>query len=195
MPVPALINPLEKGRYYHIYNRGNNKEHIFKTREDYYFFLGRYSHYLDRYLKTYAYCLMPNHFHFLVYVEEESGEDGSNVSNQFRKLFISHARRINYRDKRSGCLLTRNFRRVKIDNHHQLKAVVKYIHYNPVKHGVSRNIIKYPYSSFGVFLNMQHQWIDKKEVLEWFDGYEQFLMEHHLVEKEGETEFPIEDDL
>jgi hypothetical protein len=91
--------------------------------------------------------------------------------------------------------LTRNFRRIKIDNHHQLKAVVKYIHYNPVKHGVSRNILKYPHSSFGVFLNMQHIKIDKREVLEWFDGYEQFLMEHHLVEKEGETEFPIEDDL
>jgi putative transposase len=194
MPVKALIIPLEQGSYYHVYNRGNNKDILFHSKEDYEFFLMKYHFYLDAYLKTYAYCFLPNHFHFLVSVIQESGENGSTVSNQFRKLFISHSRRINYQKRRSGCLLTRNFRRTEITNEFYLRNLVLYIHYNPIKHGISTGILQYPYSSFSLFLSSQNSQIERQEVIEWFDGLSQFLVHHHLIEIEGEEDYPINDD-
>ncbi|MCK6695065.1 MAG: hypothetical protein L6Q97_23575 [Thermoanaerobaculia bacterium] len=57
------------GAIYHIYNRGNNRETIFYTDENYRYFLGKYAKYLTPVLDTYAYCLLPNHFHLAVRVK------------------------------------------------------------------------------------------------------------------------------
>ena len=54
---------------YHIYNRTNNKELLFKSDENRRFFLGRFKHYLSSYPDTYYWCLLPNHFHFLIRVK------------------------------------------------------------------------------------------------------------------------------
>ena len=62
--------PLESESYYHIYNRGNNKDLIFFQDRNYYFFWKRYRQYLDSFIDTYAYCLLPNHFHLLIRVKE-----------------------------------------------------------------------------------------------------------------------------
>ena len=53
------------GEIYHIYNRGNNREDIFKEERNYQYFLDRMHHYLDGLITLHAYCLMPNHFHLL----------------------------------------------------------------------------------------------------------------------------------
>ena len=63
--------PLYENGYYHIYNRGNNGENIFCKHENYLYFLKQYNHYLGDYLDTFAYCLLPNHFHLLVRVKEK----------------------------------------------------------------------------------------------------------------------------
>jgi REP element-mobilizing transposase RayT len=56
---------MEPGSYYHIFNRGNNREYIFREDANYRFFLERYKKYLTPHVNTYAYCLMSNHFHLL----------------------------------------------------------------------------------------------------------------------------------
>jgi hypothetical protein len=63
MPGPAS---LEYGAYYHIYNRGINGENVFREKRNYRFFLQRYAKYVEPVAFTYAYCLMKNHFHFLI---------------------------------------------------------------------------------------------------------------------------------
>ena len=55
-------------KYYHLYNRTNNEEGLFRSHENYIYFLKKYRFYLDEYLETIGYCLMPTHFHFLVRV-------------------------------------------------------------------------------------------------------------------------------
>lgn len=60
----------EKGEIYHIYNRGNNSEKIFFKRENYLFFLLKIKTYVQPYCDIIAWCLMPNHFHLMVYVKE-----------------------------------------------------------------------------------------------------------------------------
>lgn len=62
---------MECAQSYHIYNHANGTEDIFREEENYRFFLGQYAKYLGDVLDTYAYCLMPNHFHFLVGVKLE----------------------------------------------------------------------------------------------------------------------------
>jgi hypothetical protein len=63
---------LEPCKFYNILNRGNNSEKIFFKRENYEFFLRRYTEYVSDCIDTYAFCLMPNHFHFLVRVKEKA---------------------------------------------------------------------------------------------------------------------------
>ena len=62
--------PLNPGYFYHIYNRGNNRENLFYKPGNYIYFLKKYDHYLNDYLETYAFCLLPNHFHLLVRAKE-----------------------------------------------------------------------------------------------------------------------------
>ncbi|MFZ4414303.1 MAG: hypothetical protein ACOYOV_14565, partial [Bacteroidales bacterium] len=60
----------EQGHIYHIYNQGNNKQHIFFKRENYLFFLQKIRKHILPYADVLAWCLMPNHFHLLVYVKD-----------------------------------------------------------------------------------------------------------------------------
>ncbi len=64
--------PFEPNRIYHIYNQGNNKELIFTKEENYLFFLQKMRDYILPNVHFLAYCLMPNHFHWLVYIKEEA---------------------------------------------------------------------------------------------------------------------------
>lgn len=59
-----------EGHIYHIYNQGNNRQRIFFERENYLFFLKKMREYLLPYCDVIAYCLMPNHFHWMVEVKE-----------------------------------------------------------------------------------------------------------------------------
>ena len=70
MPQPI---PLEHGKYYHIYNRGNNRENIFVEERNYPYFLKLYAQHIFPVADTFAYCLMRNHFHLLVHIKDLSG--------------------------------------------------------------------------------------------------------------------------
>ena len=65
------IEPIEYGRYYHIYNRGINGTDLFTTNDNYSWFMKLYFKYIDLIADTYAWCLMKNHFHFLVRIKDE----------------------------------------------------------------------------------------------------------------------------
>jgi putative transposase len=71
--INMAVEPLSFGCYYHIYNRGNNRENIFVERRNYPYFLKLYAKHIQPIAETYAYCLLPNHFHFAIrtYTEEE----------------------------------------------------------------------------------------------------------------------------
>ena len=67
------------GLYYHVYNRGNNKEDLFRTRDNYIHFLRLYETYIHPVAETYAWVLMKNHFHLLIRVREHVGYKYSNA--------------------------------------------------------------------------------------------------------------------
>ncbi|RKY55855.1 MAG: hypothetical protein DRP89_02480 [Candidatus Neomarinimicrobiota bacterium] len=64
--------PFIEGYFYHVFNRGNNREKIFYDDENCKYFLRKFDEYLSEYLNVYAFCLLPNHFHFLVKVKKLS---------------------------------------------------------------------------------------------------------------------------
>jgi putative transposase len=180
MPVHSLKTPLIAGRYYHLYNRGNNKERLFFFKGNYNYFLEKYFQYLNPYVDTYCYCLLPNHFHFLIRIRD-SETNPRKVSNQFRKLFISYAMKINYQEKRMGCLLSKNFRRIEIQNEDYLKRIVLYIHYNPIKHGVFYDISTYYYSTYYHIIRDTSMTPINAEIVAWFGGLSDFLEKHKKV--------------
>ncbi|GMQ79471.1 MAG: hypothetical protein BMS9Abin02_2068 [Anaerolineae bacterium] len=71
-----MLEPLQYGQYYHIYNRGNNREILFREQRNYPYFLKLYVKYIEPVAETYAYCLMSNHFHLMVRIKtvEEQAE-------------------------------------------------------------------------------------------------------------------------
>ena len=67
--MKANVEPLLPDKYYHIYNLGINGETIFKKKSDYQLFLDKYAFHVTPYINTFAYCLLDNHFHFLIQVK------------------------------------------------------------------------------------------------------------------------------
>ena len=79
--------PINFGNYYHIYNRGNNKADIFFENENYYYFLRLYAKYIEPIAQTFAWCLLKNHFHFLIRIKEKE-EIKRNFSSQYNHLHL-----------------------------------------------------------------------------------------------------------
>ena len=107
---------LETNRLYHIYNQGNNKQKIFFSRENYHFFLKKIRLYILPHADILAWCLMPNHFHLMVYVKTiESPENNQpnpvkplakipNLNDSIGLLLRTYTRAINKQENRTGSL-------------------------------------------------------------------------------------------
>lgn len=94
------IQELLPNGIYHVYNRANGNEKLFLSGDNYSFFLKRYEKYMDEFLDTFCYCLMPNHFHLLVRVKSfdqiklthRSGLEnltGVSEMEKWKKIFLS----------------------------------------------------------------------------------------------------------
>ncbi|NND34635.1 MAG: transposase [Saprospiraceae bacterium] len=146
---------------YHIYNRGNNRETIFYQRRNYYFFLNKMRRNLLPNCQVLAYCLMPNHFHFLIYATEVSIQEkrtGPIVMNKFsdgiKNLLAGYAKAINKQQGRTGSLFTKNTRANLVrDVDREIDYATTcfhYIHQNPLKtmNPLASKLDDWPFSSF-----------------------------------------------
>jgi len=147
------IVPLEPDKYYHIFNHSNGSENLFVKAEHYDFFLKRYSHFINPIADTFAYCLMPNHFHFAVRIKSSeelknhinlqgfdnleglNDDVGKKISQQFSNLFNSYTKAFNKQQNRKGSLFIPRYKRKQIDSNEYFKQLIHYVHFNPVHHG------------------------------------------------------------
>ena len=175
---------MEPGKYYHVFNRACGFDKLFIDRGNYIFFLDLYSRYLEDYVDTYTYCLLPNHFHFLIKPKELNDHTHSDgiYSMQFSRLFNSYAKSFNRLYGRKGTLFSQNYKRKEITSMEYLKGVVIYIHRNPINHGYIKNIDEWnQFSYFSIIDNKTPPInIKSEDVLDWFDGKENFLICHKL---------------
>lgn len=189
--------PIEADKFYHIYNRGVNGEVIFKSTRNFDFFLKKVEEYLIPVCEIYAYCLLPNHFHFLVRIKSESeleslvkvsnldkAERGLHTqqnifSKQFSRLFNSYSQAFNKENGRHGALIESPFKRKEINNLDYLRRVLIYIHRNPQLHELVEDFRDYNYSSYKSILNNSENFLQKNEIIELFDDKENFIFCHN----------------
>lgn len=167
--------PLYLDSYYHIYNRAVGKEKLFYKDINYSYFLNKFKYYLRQYVDVFSYCLLPNHFHFLIKVKENNPQI---VSKHFRRLFISYSMSINKQENRTGNLFIKNFKRRLIDDENYLISVIRYSHLNPVHHKLKSDYGNYSYSSYRTIISNSTTTLKRENVLGWFSGKERFIEFH-----------------
>ena len=119
------------GQYYHLYNRGNDRQPIFFGRGNYLFFLKRIHTYLVPCMDMIAYCLMPNHYHLLVRIND------GDVSHAMQLLALSYTMAVNKQRDRVGALFQGAFRSRHVDRDEYLVHLSRYFHLNPVRAGLA----------------------------------------------------------
>ncbi len=173
----AATTPLQNGTYYHIYNRGNNRENLFVEARNYTYFLKRYAHYITPVADTFAYCLLRNHFHLLVRIHTQI-DPAAAPGQAFSNLFNAYARAFNRTYNRTGALFQRPFGRIAVTAERYFAQLVIYIHRNPQKHGFVTDFRTWPYSSYHTLLSHKPSRLQRDTVLEWFHGPEACITAH-----------------
>lgn len=146
--------------FYHIYNRGNNKQKIFFTDANYQFFLKKIKKEISARCDLICYCLMPNHYHFMIYFDQrhENFREAIKMHDLERKigtLQSSYTRAINNQEGRVGSLFQAKFKVIEIIDTTQAINCFNYIHRNPLKAGLVEDITLWRYSSFNEYFSMQ----------------------------------------
>lgn len=201
--VTIRKNPIIVGQIYHVFNRSIGRQPIFLNNSsyqraletiNYYQYLEtslRFSHFnrlpanlknraLDvllqgrKRVKILAYCLMPNHFHFLI---QEISDRG--ISNFMSNLQNSYAKFFNTKNERNGALFQQMFKAVLIESDEQLIHVTRYIHLNPLTSFILKDIKElsdYLWSSFQEYLGRGNlSIVDKEFILDFFPSIQSFI--------------------
>lgn len=198
--------PLQTGQTYHIYNRGNNGENLFRERRNYYYFLNLYNKHIVPIADTYAYCLMPNHFHLLVYIKPAvtlhetrpgrfEGQADIIVQDQnlpglatnttrppskaFSNLFNAYTKSINRAYGRTGSLFEKPFHRIPVHNATYFWNLIIYIHRNPQHHGFVNDFRDWPFTSYSAIATPQKTTkLARATVVNWFGDEKTFIEAH-----------------
>ena len=181
MPSRNILKIDLRDTYYHVYARGVNKQSIFIEPDDYFVFM----HLLKRYLskkqaknphgipyphlyekiENLAFCLMPNHFHLLVY----QIEPGS-MTQLMRGVMTSYSRYFNTKYTRRGPLFESRYKASNINHEAYLMHISRYIHLNP------KNWSDYRYSSLPYYLGeLNAEWVTPKKILNLFNGTNEYI--------------------
>ncbi len=186
----------EKGYLYHIYNQGNNSQKIFFNHENYLFFIDKIKTYLLPYTDILAWCLMPNHFHLMVLVNETTvGVTGSHpdsnrtINNSIAILLRSYTRAINKQENRSGSLFRESTKAECLNNpikkmpyflknngvaninisypeHQYPQVCFDYIHQNPVKANLVQKAVDWQFSSAQTYSGIRKEILINKIIAE-----------------------------
>lgn len=136
------------GAYYHVVNRGNNQENIYKNDRD----KEKFVEYLEKAVERFSiivhtYCLMSNHYHLLVETPE------ANLSLAMQWINVSYATYFNRKRGRKGHLFQGRFKAILIDADAYLKHLSRYIHLNPVRAKMTSKPAQYQWSSYSAFID------------------------------------------
>ncbi|CAA6802027.1 MAG: Unknown protein [uncultured Sulfurovum sp.] len=154
---------IELAGKYHIINRGVAQMTIFKELADYEYFEELMCFYVTDFGMTiHNYCLMGNHYHLLLEIQNE------NLSKFMRQLNMNYSIYFNKKYKRAGHLWQGRFKSWYVTDEAYFYTLMCYIEQNPLKANMVKDIAEYPYSSYHYFLNyqeipecLQQSWIVK----------------------------------
>lgn len=187
------LRKLVPGHFYHLYNRGNNREDIFPEPENYRYFLQLWLKHIHPIAETFAYALLKNHFHVLVYIRPlpdllllpsittKANEPiylSNKLSRCFSNFFNAYAKAVNKRYGRTGSLFQERFRRKLVMEEDYLTDVILYIHTNALKHGLASGEAVYNHTSYPSLLSEKHTHLPRQKVLGLFGGRGAFVAAH-----------------
>lgn len=202
--MPRRKVPLVAGDYYHLHNRGNNRQTVFYNRKDYILFLDRIRKYIigsssrENTLHSIrsgvtisAYCLMPNHYHLLLTPHDDD------LSHRMQLLSISFTKTMNQKHNRVGSLFQGQFQATPIVQDTHLIYLSAYIHLNPVRAGLVQQADEWPFSSYREYIDLRQGSIPSPnlvvEYISGIDRYQEFvesftdqhisLVQHLLLEE------------
>lgn len=200
MPQKNVAKQYVANNYYHVYNHAVSNEMPMNNDSDKQLFLkllarylgdrtqrdqrGMYYPNLNSKLKLLAFCLLPNHFHLLFYLEKNDG-----ITDLMRRVITAFAKIKNKEQGRRGTLFETTFKAAKIDNEMYLTHISRYIHLNPLDIGMDYS--KYNYSSYLDYVNEKRfPWLNNEILMSMFGNnkteLEQFTksgVEYHLTRK------------
>ncbi len=190
----------EADTFYHVFNHAVGSENLFRNDDNFRYFLKRYDLYMSQVWETYCYCLMPNHFHFLIRIKDEDelkklpkykGDVHKLVMQHLSNFLNSYAKSYNIRYKRKGALFLDFTKRIAVTEESYYTTLINYIHQNPVHHRFCQKMNEWIYSSYDAFLSEKTTKIKRTEVIEWFgdkNAFREFHKENVAALKE-ELEF------
>jgi putative transposase len=176
--VPFLPNC-----YYHVYNRGAHQLDIFRSDADYTFLLKQIKKRSGEFdISVIAYCLMSNHYHFLL---RQNGEQ--KIGAFMQAVFSVYSLAFNAKYKHSGTLFEGPFAATLVDKNNYLLHLCRYIHRNPIEAGLAVNPAQWHYSNYLEFIGARKgDLVDRTFVNENFgtpEEYRQFVMDYVPPEK------------
>lgn len=183
----------EAGCIYHIYNRGNKKQRIFFRDENYLFFIRKMSVELLPYCEILAYCLMPNHFHFVVYIKPEDTFNciyrksrKKSLNNAIAVLLRSYTRSMQHQENFTGSLFQQKTKAKELtevgnDTINYLALCVYYVHLNPLNAKIVKNLGEWRFSSYLDYVGSGNGAFCNKALLYSLIGIDekQFILEHY----------------
>lgn len=172
------------GLIYHVYNQGNNRQPIFFHERNYYYFLRKMQVHLLPFADLLCYCLMPNHFHFLLVPKEHPRKNALNHS--IGVMLRSYTRGVNIEQGRTGSLFRQHTKakngiientlpiptdkkanfRMEAGNAYAFQCFL-YIHLNPVKAGLARAPEEWPFSSAQGYRNYRHYSVCNRKLAQY----------------------------
>jgi len=148
-----------KSGFYHVFVKGINSERIFNQQREKIYFKSIILKQLSKYqIEIYSYCIMSNHAHFIIRAEIK-------VLSLFMAVILrEYAQYYNYKHNRNGHVFQNRFKSECIEDENYLWSCLRYIHMNPVKAKMIKNVEKYKYSSIQEFISGVPILIHKKAI-------------------------------
>jgi REP element-mobilizing transposase RayT len=182
-----------EGAFYHVLTRGNQKQEIFRDKQDFWKYLDILGDYKSRYpYLLFGYVLMPNHVHLLI----ETGK--TPLSKILQGINLRYTMHFNWKHKTVGHLFQGRYKAVLCDREEYLLNLIKYVHNNPVRARLAKDADGYPWSSHRLFLKPRTKGIvDTIPALRHFSEdweqavriYRKFMGEEGLSKRELERTF------
>ncbi len=173
--MPRARRLTYQGGFYHIYNRGLNKQKIFISTGDYLKFLNKFGD-LNRELDfiVYSYVLLPNHFHFLIEINKTP------LAKIMSRLLTSYGVYFNKKNERRGPIFEDRYKSILVQKESYFLQLSRYIHLNPVKAKLVTDPVSYPYSSFAEIVGRKESKIVNEEKIERLIGKSEFSLKDYI---------------
>jgi putative transposase len=153
--------------FYHVLSRGNERKEIFGDDRDYLRFLETIGRAVDKFhIEVHAYVLMPNHYHLLIRTSQ------ANLSKAMHWLGVSYSVWFNQRHQRSGHLFQGRFKSFVIQDDNYFRAMCMYIHGNPLRAGIVKDLSEYKWSSYSsyAYKGRRERWLTTDLILSMCGG-------------------------